>query len=169
MPDHVGQLIRVLAPVMRDAGDAAARDVRAAGRRRRPRRRSRVRCGSTAATAAIAAPIAVVTAVRMNRLQRGRRIGQHQFSRLGEKLYDRIELTIVDCRGVTVHQVAERRPGRLRRASRRHGQTLRAGRQLVLGLLDIGDRRHGQHQPFGALSSELFCTFGVDLGDRMTQ
>ena len=109
MPDHVGQLIRVLAPVMRNTGNAAVRDVR-------PRSvvvdlaHDRVFGADNGGDGGDRGADRSVPAVSMNRLQRGWRIGQDQFSRLGEKLYDRVELTVIDCRSVTVHQVADPDP-----------------------------------------------------------
>ena len=107
MPDHVGQLIRVLAPVMRNTGNTAVCDVR-------PRgdvvdlAHDRVFGGDN--DGGDRGADRSVAAVSMNRLQHDWRIGQDQLSRLGEKLYNRVELTVIDCRGVTVHQVADPDP-----------------------------------------------------------
>jgi len=90
MPDHVGELIRVLAPVMGNTGNTAVRDVR-------PRgvvvhlAHDRVFGTDNGGDGGNCGADRSVPAVSMNRLQRGWRIGQDQLSCLGEKLYDSVE------------------------------------------------------------------------------
>lgn len=109
MPNHVGQLIRALAPVVRDARNAAACDARprafvvdladdrVLGTHRGRNRGDR--CGDGG-----------LPPVPVNRLERGWRVGHCQLSRGGEKFRHSVELAIIDPGGIAVHQVREGRP-----------------------------------------------------------
>jgi len=51
-----------------------------------------------------------MTGVRPDRLQSRWRVGQYHLRIIGEKVCNGIELPVIDPGGVTVHEVAERRP-----------------------------------------------------------
>jgi len=102
MPRHVAELISMLDPVMRNAGDAPAGNSGSAtgvidladngvlG----------ADCGSDGSRRI---PDGRTTTVLVNRLQRRRRVRQCQLRIFGEKLCDSIESPVVDICGVTVY------------------------------------------------------------------
>ena len=143
MPHHIGQLIAASSPVMRDAGNAPAGTV---GLRADvvDLADDRVLGADSGRDGGDRGGDRRMTAVTMDSGQLTRRVGQHQLGCLNES-----PVTRSNCRSSTpaAYRAPSRREqrDRLGRASRRQRKALRTGRQLVLGLLEVGDRRHGQH------------------------